>query len=121
MSETGSDDRTGRHQKADYRDGHPRRRRRCCLRVAARCSGDPVAMMISPGASAGDIAALRAHYGLDGSLATQFWVWLRSMLSGDLGTSISLHRNVGEVLLERLPATLELCIAALEFAALVGG
>jgi peptide/nickel transport system permease protein len=83
--------------------------------------GDPVAMMISPGASASDIAALRAHYGLDGSILSQFWVWLRSMLSGDLGVSISLRRSVGEVLLERLPATLELCMAALEFAVLVGG
>ena len=35
------------------------------LRVAP---GDPIAMMISPGASPSDIAALRAHYGLDGSL-----------------------------------------------------
>ena len=83
--------------------------------------GDPVAMMISPGASASDVAALRAHYGLDGSLLSQFGIWLKSLLSGDLGISISLRRSVMEVLLARLPATLELCIAALELAALVGG
>ncbi|MGW1420874.1 ABC transporter permease [Bradyrhizobium manausense] len=83
--------------------------------------GDPVAMMISPGASASDVAALRAHYGLDGSLLSQFGIWLKALLSGDLGVSISLRRSVMEVLLERLPATLELCIAALELAALVGG
>ena len=39
--------------------------------------GDPIAMMISPGATPADIAALRAHYGLDTSLPTQFFVWLR--------------------------------------------
>jgi peptide/nickel transport system permease protein len=83
--------------------------------------GDPVAMMISPGASAGDIAALRAHYGLDGSLLMQFWLWVGAMLRGDLGVSISLHRSVLEVLLERLPATLELCVAALVFGVLAGG
>jgi ABC-type dipeptide/oligopeptide/nickel transport system permease component len=83
--------------------------------------GDPVAMMISPGASADDIAALRAHYGLDGSLLTQFLLWLAAMLKGELGVSISLHRSVLEVLLERLPATLELCLAALGFGVLAGG
>ena len=50
--------------------------------------GDPIAMMISPGASQADIAALRAHYGLDGSLLSQFAVWVRYALRGDFGTSI---------------------------------
>ncbi len=83
--------------------------------------GDPIAMMISPGASAADIAALRAHYGLDGSLLSQFGIWVRSALGGDFGVSISLHRDVLQLLGERLPATLELAIAALEFAVVVGG
>ena len=38
--------------------------------------GDPVAMMISPGAGPADIAALKAHYGLDAPLLTQFWIWI---------------------------------------------
>ena len=83
--------------------------------------GDPIAMMISPGASPADIAALRAHYGLDASLPAQFAVWLKDILRGDFGTSISLHRSVLELLAERLPATLELAFAALVFAALLGG
>ena len=83
--------------------------------------GDPVAMMISPGASAADVAALRAHYGLDGSLLSQFLVWFRYALRGDFGVSISLHRDVLDLLGERLPATLELAAAALEFAVIVGG
>src|ERR1700675_4062720 len=73
--------------------------------------GDPVAMMISPGASPADIAALRAHYGLDGSLFSQFAVWVLYALRGDFGTSISLHRDVLALLGERLPATLELATA----------
>src|SRR3974390_1834083 len=83
--------------------------------------GDPIAMMISPGATPDDIAALRAHYGLDASLPTQFFVWLKDILHGDFGTSISLHRNVLGLMAERLPATLELAFAALVFAALLGG
>ena len=83
--------------------------------------GDPVAMMISPGASEADVAALRAHYGLNGGLISQFVVWLGYALHGDFGVSISLHRSVLALLGERLPATLELSIAALEFAVMVGG
>jgi peptide/nickel transport system permease protein len=83
--------------------------------------GDPVAMMISPGASPSDIAALRAHYGLDSSLGQQFAVWARDLLAGDFGTSISLHRNVLSLLAERLPATLELAAAALVLAVALGG
>jgi ABC-type dipeptide/oligopeptide/nickel transport system permease component len=83
--------------------------------------GDPIAMMISPGSTPEQIAQMRAHYGLDGSIASQFWIWLKSILSGDFGTSISLRRNVLELLGERLPATLELAAAALVFAILLGG
>ena len=83
--------------------------------------GDPIAMMISPGASPSDIAALRAHYGLDASLPVQFLVWLRDLARGDFGVSISLHRHVLGIMAERLPATLELAAAALVFAVLLGG
>jgi ABC-type dipeptide/oligopeptide/nickel transport system permease component len=83
--------------------------------------GDPIAMMISPGASPADIAALRAHYGLDASLPMQFAVWARDLMRGDFGMSISLHRSVLGLLAERLPATLELAVAALVFAMLLGG
>jgi ABC-type dipeptide/oligopeptide/nickel transport system permease component len=82
--------------------------------------GDPIAMMISPGATPADIAALRAHYGLDASLPVQFVLWLKSVVSGDFGTSISLKRGVLGLLGNRLPATLELAVAALVFAVVLG-
>ena len=82
--------------------------------------GDPVAMMISPGASPDDIAALRARFGLDDSIVTQFAVWLKAMLSGDFGTSISLNRSVIDTIGARLPATLELAVSALVTASLLG-
>lgn len=83
--------------------------------------GDPVSMMISPGASQADIAALRVQYGLDGSMLKQFVIWVSAALHGDFGVSISLRRDVLQLLGERLPATMELAIAALEFAVIVGG
>lgn len=83
--------------------------------------GDPIAMMISPGATPEQIAQLRANYGLDGSILDQFRIWLGALVSGDFGTSISLRRNVLELLGERLPATLELAFVALVFAILLGG
>ncbi len=82
--------------------------------------GDPIAMMIGPGASAQDIADLRARYGLDQPLIAQFGIWLGGILHGDFGSSISLHRDVLELLVERLPATLELAVAALLVAVLLG-
>jgi ABC-type dipeptide/oligopeptide/nickel transport system permease component len=83
--------------------------------------GDPIAMMIAPGASPADIAALRARYGLDASIPVQFAVWVKAVLGGDFGTSISLRRAVVDLLADRLPATLELCFAALVVAVLLGG
>src|ERR1700735_4717143 len=83
--------------------------------------GDPVAMMIGPGATAADIAALKAHYGFDCSIPEQFRIWVGGIVTGDFGTSITLHRHVTEVLASRLPATLELAIAALVIAVAIGG
>jgi ABC-type dipeptide/oligopeptide/nickel transport system permease component len=83
--------------------------------------GDPVAMMISPGARPADIAALKAHYGLDAPLLTQFWIWTKGALTGDFGTSITMHVSVTDVLAARLPATVELALLALSVAVVLGG
>ena len=83
--------------------------------------GDPVAMMISPGATAADIAALKAHYGLDAPIPEQFRIWAAGIVTGDFGTSITLHLPVTEVLASRLPATVELALLALFVAVILGG
>ena len=74
--------------------------------------GDPIAMMIAPGASEADVQALRALYGLDLPIYQQFFVWFNQVLQGDFGTSISLKQNVMRIILDRLPATLELAFFA---------
>ncbi len=83
--------------------------------------GDPIAMMIPPGASADDIAHLRAFYGLDQSIPMQFWIWLREATSGQFGTSITFRQNVLVLVAERLPATLELGSVAMLLACALGG
>jgi peptide/nickel transport system permease protein len=83
--------------------------------------GDPIAMMIPPGASPQDIANLRELYGLDKSIPAQFAIWLGHVLRGDFGTSISLRQSVTEVVFGRLPATLELAFLALFLALAIGG
>src|SRR5260221_14306249 len=79
--------------------------------------GDPIAMMIPPGARQVDIENLRALYGLDRPIAAQFVTWLGALLQGDLGTSISLRQHVLGLALGRLPATVELALFALFIAA----
>ncbi|QIG47728.1 ABC transporter permease [Nordella sp. HKS 07] len=83
--------------------------------------GNPIAMMLPPGASDADIALLTAHYGLDKPILTQFWVWLGRALQGDFGTSISLRQDVMGLIFGRLPATLELATLALLIAMALGG
>jgi ABC-type dipeptide/oligopeptide/nickel transport system permease component len=63
--------------------------------------GDPIAMMIPPGASPADIDRLRAFYGLDQSILQQFITWSGQALSGHFGRSISLHQQVFELVLAR--------------------
>jgi ABC-type dipeptide/oligopeptide/nickel transport system permease component len=83
--------------------------------------GNPIAMMLPPGASEEDIARLTAHYGLDKTIFEQFWIWLTGVFHGDFGTSISLRQPVMPLVLGRLPATLELAIFALVIAVVIGG
>jgi peptide/nickel transport system permease protein len=83
--------------------------------------GNPIAMMLPPGATDADIALLTAHYGLDKPIMTQFWIWLGRALQGDFGTSISLRQDVIGLILGRLPATLELATLALLIAMTLGG
>ena len=83
--------------------------------------GDPIAMMLPPGASQADIDRLRALYGLDQLDPRAVRHLARAACSqGDFGTSISLRQNVLSIVLNRLPATLELSLLALLIAIALG-
>lgn len=82
--------------------------------------GDPIAMMAGVTATPEQIQELRALYGLDEPLLTQFWKYLGSLAHGDLGTSITRRLPVGELILDRLPATIELSVLAMIVAISLG-
>lgn len=83
--------------------------------------GNPIAMMLPPGAGEEDIARLKALYGFDKSIPEQFVIWLSGVLHGDFGTSITTRQPVLGLVLSRLPATLELSVMALVIAVAIGG
>lgn len=83
--------------------------------------GNPIAMMLPPGATEADIERLKTLYGLDRSIPEQFWIWIGNVLQGDFGTSISLRQPVFDLVIGRLPATLELSVMALAIAVVLGG
>ena len=82
--------------------------------------GDPVAMMIGPEATADDIRRLREFYGLDRSILEQFLIYLGNVATGDFGTSISFKQNVADLILQRLPPTLELAAVAMAVGVALG-
>ena len=83
--------------------------------------GNPIAMMLPPGATDEDVARLTALYGLDKSIVRQFLIWAGGVLQGDFGTSITTRQPVLGLVLGRLPATLELSVMALVIATVIGG
>ncbi|MFM7443443.1 MAG: ABC transporter permease, partial [Tabrizicola sp.] len=64
--------------------------------------GNPIAMMLPPGATDDDIARLTAQYGLDKSITEQFLIWAGGVLQGDFGTSITARQPVLDLVLGRL-------------------
>ncbi|WP_328603615.1 ABC transporter permease [Amycolatopsis sp. NBC_00345] len=78
-----------------------------------RLSGDPVKLILPPDASAAQEATLRASLGLDRPLFTQYLDYLGGLPRLHFGNSLVYDQPVSEVLLARVPATLELAAAAL--------
>ena len=74
--------------------------------------GDPISMMLPPGATEEVRANLERLYGLDQPLWRQYLIWLGDVVRLDFGTSTQFRLPVAEVILERLPATLELVAMA---------
>ena len=79
--------------------------------------GDPLSSIVSERQmdNAEAVAAAKARWGLDKSLPEQYLIYVGNLLTGDLGISFRTKQPVSQDLLERLPATLELVIAAMLF------
>jgi peptide/nickel transport system permease protein len=82
-------------------------------------SGDPVLLMVSPDAPPDMVATTRHALGFDRPLYEQFARYLGHAVQGNLGTSLRMNRPVTTLILERLPATLHLTLAALAIAVVV--
>jgi peptide/nickel transport system permease protein len=82
--------------------------------------GDPVRTMLGQHATQQEIDDIRAKYGLDQPLYVQYFIWLNDVLHGDLGRSILSHEQVTTEIGSRFPNTMELAIAAMIFAVLIG-
>lgn len=81
---------------------------------------DPAAMSMPPNATRAEIEQARRDMGLDLPLPEQYAIWLGHAVHGDLGRSIHVRRNVGQLVLETLPATIELTVCAMLVASVLG-
>ena len=82
--------------------------------------GNPIDVLISPDATQEIRARVIAQYGLDQPLWTQYFTFLGNLLHGDFGRSFVYNMPVSELIISRLPATLELTLIAVFFASAVG-
>ena len=82
--------------------------------------GNPVDILISPDATQAEIARTVASLGLDRPLHVQYWNFLSGALRGDLGRSFVFATPALPLILERMPATLELASAAMAIAVVLG-
>lgn len=75
--------------------------------------GDTIDLMVDSRVSPEKVEEIKAQWGLDKPPVVQYFYWLKNILQGDFGTSISLKRSVSDLMVQRLPYTLMLTGAAL--------
>jgi len=81
--------------------------------------GDPAQTLAGPDASPQVVEAMRRELGLDQPLPVQYALWLAHILRGDLGQSILSRAPVASLIGQRIPATLELTVAAMSLALVI--
>jgi len=82
--------------------------------------GNPVEILVNPAADEIEKARAAAALGLDRPVLEQYWIFLKGAASGDLGRSFVFGRPALEVILERMPATLELAFLAMVMSVGIG-
>ena len=83
-------------------------------------SGDPVEMMLPPEATEKQVEDLRRYLGLDQPFHVQYYSFVRNALRGDLGKSFVFNKPAVALIVERIPATLELAVSAMVMAVIIG-
>ncbi|WP_029031857.1 ABC transporter permease [Salinarimonas rosea] len=82
-------------------------------------TGDPVFMVIPIDSTDAEIEQARRILGLDRSMPEQYWLFLQNLVQGDFGRSYVFRQPAMDLILERLPATLEIVVVAMLIAAVV--
>ena len=85
-----------------------------------RVTGDPMSLLVEPGASPEDIENMRRQFGLDRPLWIQYWHFMASLAAGDLGLSFYYRTPVLELYFQRLPNSLLLAAVAMALSLLIG-
>jgi len=88
--------------------------------LARLLPGDPCVAALGERATEAICDDFNRRYGLDQPIPVQFATYLGQLATGDLGDSLAQRRPVAQILVERLPVTLELTLFALAFATVVG-
>lgn len=88
--------------------------------VILHLTGDPVELMVSPTTSREQMDILRQEMGFNDPLPQQYLRFLKGAVVGDFGTSYYYNEPAMRVVMERVPATLELAVAALAIAVALG-
>jgi peptide/nickel transport system permease protein len=83
-------------------------------------AGDPTYLYVSERASEEEVAEMRARLGFDKPLYEQYFIFVGRMVQLDFGNSLKARRPAMDVVMERLPATLELTLFAMAFSIVVG-
>lgn len=83
-------------------------------------AGDPASLLLSSGGSKSDLERMRAELGLDQPLPVRYGRFLLGVVTLDMGNSYRYGESAFSLVFERLPLTLELALAALGIAVLVG-
>jgi ABC-type dipeptide/oligopeptide/nickel transport system permease component len=86
----------------------------------ARLSGDVVRLYAPANSTEEQLQAIRVQFGLDKPIYVQYYVFVKNCLHGDFGTSITFGRPAIEIVVKRIPATLQLQIPAFVIGNLLG-
>jgi peptide/nickel transport system permease protein len=82
--------------------------------------GDPAIAMAGEDRDPNVVAYLRGKFHLDEPLPMRYFYWLRGVAHGDLGESVRIQKPVTELIVEKLPVTIELAVLAMFFALTIG-
>jgi len=82
--------------------------------------GDPAIALAGEERDPEVVAFLRAKFHLDEPLPVRYWYWARGVLHGDLGDSVRIQKPVTELIMEKLPVTLQLAGMAIVIALVIG-